>query len=154
MFFAQRPSKPGSPSTGSQKRLDKSFNDEQRAESDEDETPPGGPSPYFFPDDPSRPREPVPMPSYPQIPHHALRRLRDLDKTSPQFHQQLGDFLRGKEYRDALSSRQSEAVSVWVVEYLDSVGPRIILLRNMLTIGTGSYGNSGSPKPCFPGTLE
>ena len=152
-MLAQGLDKPDRPPTGFTKQLDKPFNDEKRAELDEDKTTPGGPSPHFFPDDPSRTQEPVSMPSYPQIMHDALRRLRDLDKSSPQFHQQLHNFLNGDAYRNALSNGQSE-ISAWLVEYLNSVGLGIILLHNMLTIDTGSHGNSGSPKPCFPGTLE
>ena len=54
------------------------------------------------------------------IPSSHLKPLHDLDKTSPQFHNQLIDFLRGKEYRDVVPSLQSEDLA-WLVEYLDVV---------------------------------
>ena len=49
-----------------------------------------------------------------------LHRLRDLDRTSPVFHEQLSDFLRGKEYQKIFPGLQS-AELVRLVEYLDSV---------------------------------
>jgi len=51
-----------------------------------------------------------------------LQRLRDLDKSSPQFHDQLSDALRRKEYRNCVSNLRSEDL-VWLVEYLDRVSP-------------------------------
>ena len=54
------------------------------------------------------------------IPTNPLQPLHDLDRTSPQFHEQLNDFLRGDEYRNVLPGLQNEDL-VWLVEYLDSV---------------------------------
>ena len=53
-------------------------------------------------------------------PHASLQQLRDLDKTSPQFHEQLSDFFRGDLYQSVFPSLQSESLA-WLVEYLDSV---------------------------------
>ena len=58
------------------------------------------------------------------IPPGSLRRLSDLDETSPQFLNQLSEFLRGNECRNAVPNLQNEDL-VWLVEYLDSVGLQI-----------------------------
>lgn len=34
--------------------------------------------------------------------HNPLRKLRDLDSASPQFHEQFVNFLRGREYRNTI----------------------------------------------------
>ncbi|KAF9647762.1 kinase-like protein [Thelephora ganbajun] len=49
-----------------------------------------------------------------------LRQLHDLDRTSPQFHEQLSNYLRGDEYQNVVPSLQGEGLA-WLVEYLDSV---------------------------------
>ena len=69
-------------------------------------------------------------------PSNLLQKLRDLDRTSPGFHNQLADFLRGNEYQDAVPSLQGEDL-VWFVNYLDKVGLQTISLRSTLTAGTG-----------------
>ena len=79
-------------------------------------------------------REVVSMPSYPVIPHDALRQLRDLDNTLPQFHEQLSDFFHGSVYQNALPELQGGSL-VWLVEYLDSVGLKITLLNSVTNIG-------------------
>ena len=106
-MLAQRPDKP----------------DRQRAESHRAESTPLDPRPSSPHGHPSWTPDIVSIPRLSPAPHDALRHLTE--KISPQFNRQLSDFLRGKEYRDALSSRESAAVSAWVVEYLNSVGPRI-----------------------------
>lgn len=58
--------------------------------------------------------------NYLLIPSNPLQQLRDFNKTSPQFHQQLSDFLRGEEYRNLLPKLQSKDLAS-LVEYLDSV---------------------------------
>ena len=68
-------------------------------------------------------------------PSNLLQKLRDLDRTSPDFHNQLTDFLRGKEYRDAVPSLQGEDLA-WFVDYLDNVGLRTVSLRSTFTAGT------------------
>ena len=56
-------------------------------------------------------------------PRNPLQKLRGLDKTSSQFHEELSNFIRGHVYRSALPSLQSENLT-WLVEYLDSVSLR------------------------------
>ncbi|KAF9651098.1 kinase-like protein [Thelephora ganbajun] len=48
-----------------------------------------------------------------------LQQLRDLDKSSPQFHEQLNNALHRREYRTCVPTLQGEDL-VWLVEYLDS----------------------------------
>ena len=69
-------------------------------------------------------------------PPDPLKTLRDLDRTSPHFHDQLIDFLRGNEYRDATPSLQGEDLA-WFVNYLDNVSLRLASPRPTLTVGTG-----------------
>lgn len=54
------------------------------------------------------------------IPPGPLRELRDLDQTSPQFHERLSDLLRGNECQRVILGLQGEDL-VWLVEYLDTV---------------------------------
>ena len=49
-----------------------------------------------------------------------LRRLRGFDRASPQFNEQLSNFLRRNEYRSALMNLRSEDLA-WLTGYLDSV---------------------------------
>ena len=65
-----------------------------------------------------------------------LQKLRDLDKTSPQFHKQLIDFLGGNEYQDVIPRLQSGDL-VWIVEYLDSVSPQTTSSRSALNARVG-----------------
>ena len=53
-------------------------------------------------------------------PSDTLRKLRDLDKASPRFHEQLVNFLRGDEYQNILSKLRNED-GLWLIEYLDGV---------------------------------
>ena len=68
-------------------------------------------------------------------PPSLLQKLRDLDRTSPDFHSQLTDFLRGNEYQDAVPSLQGEGL-VWLVNYLDNVSLRTVSLRSAFIPGT------------------
>ena len=68
-------------------------------------------------------------------PSNLLRKLHDLDKTSPDFHSQLTDFLRGNEYQDAAASLEGEDLT-WFVNYLDNVSLRTVSLRSAFTAGT------------------
>ncbi|KAF9644929.1 hypothetical protein BDM02DRAFT_823150 [Thelephora ganbajun] len=54
------------------------------------------------------------------IPRNSLQQLHDLDRASPQFHEQLSNFLRGNEYRNVFPKLQGEDFA-WLIEYLDSV---------------------------------
>ena len=55
-------------------------------------------------------------------PHGALQQLRDLDKTSVEFHEQLSNLFREDAYRNALTNLQSEDLT-WLIEYLGGVSP-------------------------------
>ena len=67
-------------------------------------------------------------------PPNPLQKLRDLDRTSPQFDNQLINFLRGNEYKDATPSLQGENLA-WLVGYLDNVSLHFVFLRPALTAG-------------------
>ena len=54
------------------------------------------------------------------IPHDPFEQLRNLDKTSPQFHEQLNKFLHGDVYQNVFLGLESDDL-VWFVEYLDGV---------------------------------
>ena len=54
------------------------------------------------------------------IRHNPLQPLRDLDRTSPQFDEQLVNFLRGNEYQTIFPTLQGDNLT-WLVEYLDRV---------------------------------
>ena len=90
------------------------------------------------------------MAGYPVIPHDPFQQLRDLDKASPQFHEQVSNFFRGNVYQGALPSLQSESL-VWLVEYLDSVRLKILPLESALNIGLGSRQYLRSRGPRIPG---
>ena len=49
-----------------------------------------------------------------------LQRLDHLDKSSPQFPNQLASFLHEKGYEDCLPKLRDQDV-VWLIEYLDNV---------------------------------
>ena len=53
-------------------------------------------------------------------PSNPLQSLRDLDRTSPHFHNQLIDLLRGNGYRDVIPTLKGGGL-VWLVNYLDNV---------------------------------
>ena len=59
-------------------------------------------------------------------PPNALKKLRNLDRASPRFYKHLSSFIRSKEYRSTVPSLQGEDVA-WLVEYLDSVSPKLFL---------------------------
>ena len=52
--------------------------------------------------------------------HNPLQPLRDLDRTSPEFHEQLVGFLRGDQYQTCFPTLQEDDLA-WLVEYLDRV---------------------------------
>ena len=62
---------------------------------------------------------------YMSPPNVLLRQLHNLDRTSPQFHIHLSNFVRSKEYRNAVQNLQGEDL-MWFVEYLDSVSLQTI----------------------------
>ena len=83
----------------------------------------------------------------PIVPYNLLRQIDDLDKNSPQFPQQLSDFLCGAEYRDLVSGLQSRDLAS-LAEYLDSVRHQTIFLRIALnaTLGSRQYFRSHEPR--------
>ena len=81
--------------------------------------------------------------------HHSLQPLHDLDRTSPQFHEQLVDFLRGNEYRDVVPSLQGEDLA-WLIEYLDSVSLQTTFFHSALSLGVAPRRYSRPRKPRIP----
>ena len=54
-----------------------------------------------------------------------LQELRDLYRSSPQFHRRLDNLISGNEYQQTIASLQGEDLA-WLVEYLDEVGLQTI----------------------------
>ena len=77
-----------------------------------------------------------PSRTVPMTPSDLLQKLRDFDRTSPDFHNQLADFLRGNEYKDAVSSLRGEDLD-WFVDYLDNVSLDTVSPCSTFTAGTG-----------------
>jgi len=82
--------------------------------------------------------------------HNHLQPLHDLDRTSPQFHKQLIEFLRGNDYRDVVPILQREEL-VWLVEYLGTVSLRAIFSRFVLNACVGPRRYFRPCKPRVPG---
>ena len=76
----------------------------------------------------------------PMSPSNPLQTLHNLDRTSPHFHNQLIDLLRGKEYRDATPTLK-EGNLAWLVYYLDKVSLHNVSPHPALTAGTGPLRN-------------
>ena len=68
-------------------------------------------------------------------PSNPLRTLRDLDRTSLHFRNQLVDFLRGNEYQDVVPSLQGGDLA-WLVNFLDDVSLHNVSPHPALTTGT------------------
>ena len=81
---------------------------------------------------------------HPTNPPCLLQCLRDLDRTSPQFHRRLSTLLGGPECRGVVSSLEGEDLA-WLVEYLDNVSLQVIPLHSRST--------SRRSSPVFP-TLQ
>ena len=73
-------------------------------------------------------------------PPDSLQQLHDLDRASPLFHKQISEFLRGKEYRDAVPNLKDEDL-MWLVEYLDSVRSQTIFPHSTLNTCLGYHRN-------------
>lgn len=71
-------------------------------------------------------------------PTDPLQNLRNLDRASPRFHNQLSDFLREDEYRAAIPNLRGEGLT-WLVEYLDSVSLRPIFSHSAPNAGVGPF---------------
>ena len=67
-----------------------------------------------------------------------LLQLRDLDRTSLQFHEQLCTLLSSDEYQDVISELDGEDLT-WLVEYLDDVSLPTIFLHLVLNIDAGHH---------------
>jgi len=52
--------------------------------------------------------------------HPALQRVRSLDRSSPDFHDQLSKVLGGEEYKRSVPELRRDD-SVWLINYLDKV---------------------------------
>ena len=63
-----------------------------------------------------------------------LQQIRNLDTTSPQFHEQLSGYLREKEFQGAVGNLQGEDLT-WFVEYLDGVSLQTISPHSTLNTG-------------------
>lgn len=66
-------------------------------------------------------------------PHSLLRKLYELNRASPQFHQQLSSFFRGSEYLTVFPDLHGGNLA-WLVEYLDNVSLQMVFLRAELNI--------------------
>ena len=66
------------------------------------------------------------MPSSP-----TLQQLDRLNRSSPDFHDQLYNVLYGQEYKQCVPNLQGEDL-VWLVNYLDKVRRRVALSRSPL----------------------
>ena len=84
------------------------------------------------------------------IPQNPLQPLHDLDRTSPQFHELLLDFLRGNEYQTSVPTLQGENLA-WLVEYLDSVSVQTTSPHSALRGGAGPRRHFRSREPRLPG---
>ena len=62
----------------------------------------------------------------------ALKRLNRLDKSSPDFHDQLCNVLYGEEYVECAPHLQHDDV-MWLVHYLDTVRRYAALPRSLLS---------------------
>ena len=56
-----------------------------------------------------------------------LQQLRLLNRSSPDFHEQLGSVLYGQEHQQCVPNLQGDDL-MWLVDYLDKVRRRIALL--------------------------
>ena len=73
-------------------------------------------------------------------PSNPLQTLRDLDRTSPHFYNQLIDLLRGNEYRDVIPTLEGEDLA-WLVDYLDDVSLHSVSPHPTLTVDKGPLRN-------------
>ena len=67
-----------------------------------------------------------------------LLQLRDLDRTSLQFHEQLGTLLSSDEYQKIISELDGEDLT-WLVEYLDDVSLPTNFPHLVLNIDAGHH---------------
>jgi hypothetical protein len=80
-----------------------------------------GSPPFPFHSLPQRRAFPMPFPGSP-----ALRQLDRLNRSSPDFHDQLCDIVYGADYQQCMPNLQDNEL-VWLVDYLDRVRRRVAL---------------------------
>ena len=68
----------------------------------------------------------MPLPSSP-----VLRQLDRLNRSSPDFHDQLSGIVYGEEYKQCVPNLQDDEL-VWLVDYLDRVRRRVALPHSPL----------------------
>ena len=61
----------------------------------------------------------------------ALQKLRHLDRSSPEFHNQLSNALYGKEYQRCAQNLQHDDMA-WLVDYLDKVYRPVVIPHSPL----------------------
>ena len=61
----------------------------------------------------------------------ALQQLHHLDRSSPDFHDQLCNLFYGKEYSKCIPNLQGDDL-VWLVDYLDKVRRHVTFLHSPL----------------------
>ena len=83
------------------------------------------------------------------IPREPLLQLRDLNKASPQFHEQLSNFFRGDVYQNVLPHLSGDNLA-WLVEYLGGVSLQIIFFRAVPNTSSGSCRHSWPCKRAIP----
>ena len=76
-----------------------------------------------------------------------LQRLHRLERSSPQFPDQLANILAGDEYKGYVSALRGEGL-VWLIDYLDSVRLDITVPRSFLITSVGPR-RSRSHRPFF-----
>ena len=81
-----------------------------------------------------------------------LQQLHDLDRTSLQFYDHLGGFLRGDEYRNAVSNLQGDDLAQFV-EYLGGVSLQTIPPHSELNAGLDSHRSYRLQEHRIPGML-
>jgi hypothetical protein len=77
-------------------------------------------------------------------PPRTLQQLRRLNKSSPDFHDQLCKALCGEEYKQCVPNLQGDDL-VWLVGYLDNVRRRVAVPCSLLTL----FQAFGSLDPCI-----
>jgi len=60
-----------------------------------------------------------------------LQRLRNLDRSSPEYHSQLSKVLYGEEYQRCVQNLQHDDM-VWLIDYLDEVRRPMVLPHSPL----------------------
>jgi len=61
----------------------------------------------------------------------ALQQLSSLERSSPDFHDQLRSVLYRKDYVQCVSNLQGDDLA-WLINYLDEVRRRVVVLHSLL----------------------